>query len=75
MKIHFDAILIKAKYVMKLPQEKYNFYGSEQLRNSWIKEKVYIIDLFDINLFYGTLPFREEVYNINSVKVYIEFSN
>ena len=61
MKIHFDAILIKAKYVMKLPLEKYNFYGSEQLRNSWIKEKVYIInlplkqvyiiDLFDINLF------------------------
>ena len=45
MKIHFDAILIKAKYVMKLPLEKYNFYGSEQLRNSWIKEKVYIINL------------------------------
>ena len=38
-------------------------------------EEVYIIDLFDINLCYGTLPFREEVYNLDLVKVYIEFSN
>ena len=45
MEIHSDAILIKAKYVIKLQQEKQNFYGSEQLRNSWIKEKVYIINL------------------------------